>query len=617
MGKRWILIGVSVCILLLLLVRGVLLELGEREGLRSEVEKESEKEQEAELPEEDVNREWVLRNVWVQESGARSVRFLGPDGWEERETQSELSVEIQGEVVDLYGEGEMIHRIVRKPERITGRVLLLDEESGELELEGYEPLTLDEDVTVYDLRGTSESSEGDEESDEVSLGSISQIVLGYGAADYVVAEGKVCAVLICREIVPEDIRVLIKTTGYGEVYHESIRLTYQGETITIRPGSDQLEDGRCVLTDPDGIRVESVERSLGHPVYQGSLEIQETPQGLLLINEVDLETYLKGVLPSEMPSSFPEAALQVQAVCARSYALRQLMEGGCRRYGAHVDDSVSYQVYQNVAATEETDAAVKKTEGQVLLWEDEPALTSYFSTSCGMTSAAHKVWIGMDEIPYLTGQLQKKQDDGEEGTVVMDLSAEEAFRTFLLEEKDAYEAAVSWYRWKTTVSAAHLKKSIDSTLLARYRATPELIQTWQEGKYVSVPVDTVGQVEEIRILRRETEGLVTEIEIRGSKNQVRICGEYNIRTVLAPVWDSVIRKDGSEISGSTMLPSAYILLEEERDKGELVSVTIRGGGYGHGVGMSQYGARILAESGMKYKKILSHYYPGTELKFLY
>ena len=615
MGKRWILIGVSVCILLLLLLRGVLLELNERR--ESQLEEEYGAEQEVVPPEEDMEREWILRNVWVQENGAQSVRFLGPDGWEERETQTELSVEIKGEVVDLYGQGDMIQRIVRKPERITGRVLLVDEESGELELEGYEPLTLDENVQVYDLRDESGQQDVDEPG-EVTRGSISQIVLGYGAADYVVAEGRVCAVLICREIVPEDIRVLIKTTGYGEVYHESIRLNYQGETITIKPGSDRLEEGRCVLTDPDGIRVESVERSLGHPVYQGSLEIQETPQGLLLINEVDLETYLKGVLPSEMPSSFPEAALQAQAVCARSYALRQLMEGGCRRYGAHVDDSVSYQAYQNVASTEKTDAAVKKTEGQVLLWEGEPALTSYFSTSYGMTSPAHKVWIGMDELPYLIGRLQAEQESaGEAMKEEMDLSSEKAFRTFLLEKDDAYEAAVSWYRWKTTVSAAHLKKSIDSTLLSRYRATPELIRTWQGGKYVSVPVDTVGQVEEIRITRRETEGLVTEIEIRGSKNQVRIGGEYNIRTVLAPIWDSVIRKDGSEISGSAMLPSAYILLEEEREEGELVSVTIRGGGYGHGVGMSQYGAKTLAESGMKYKKILSHYYPGTELKFLY
>ena len=60
-----------------------------------------------------------------------------------------------------------------------------------------------------------------------------------------------------------------------------------------------------------------------------------------------------------------------------------------------------------------------------------------------------------------------------------------------------------------------------------------------------------------------------------------------------------------------------MLIEEEREGDRLSEITIRGGGYGHGVGMSQYGAKVLAEAGMEYQKILSHYYPGTELEFLY
>ena len=144
-----------------------------------------------------------------------------------------------------------------------------------------------------------------------------------------------------------------------------------------------------------------------------------------------------------------------------------------------------------------------------------------------------------------------------------------------------------------------------------------MILTWQNGAFTSIPVDTVGTVEEIHVLQREKEGLVTALEIVGDQNRIQIYGEYNIRQVLAPCYDTIVRKDGSELSGNTLLPSAYLLIEEEREGDRLSGITIRGGGYGHGVGMSQYGAKVLAEAGMEYQKILSHYYPGTELEFLY
>ncbi len=650
--KRWALIGICVLILLVLFGRGVMRKLGERdEGRKSpdkitsangfhQIENPDKTEEDSS---EAIPSEGVIKNAWICSASGHAIRFLSAEGEQELPLEAALEEEQKEVVADLYIRNETVYRISLKPERISGKVLLLDEEAGVLELEEYDTLSLDEEVAVYDLRGTG---------DEVTMGNLSQIVLGYAAADYVVADGIVCAVLICHEVIPEQIRVLIKTTGYEEVYHDTIEIRLlgagtaqydlasdgvdkvaessqknlkKGTVLKFRPDCKYLQGGRCVLTAKKGIQVASVERgsTSRNPVYSGRLEILQTDKGLLLINEVDLEEYVRGVLPSEMPATFPEEALQVQAVCARSYACRQLLEGGCRQYGAHVDDSTSYQVYQNAEGDKKTDQAVKNTEGQILTWEGEAALTAYFSTSCGMSSPADRVWLGMEEVPYLVGAWQGEGlptsiwGEKEEAPEQLDLSSEETFRAFLLEEEGAYETEISWYRWKTDISADHLKRNLDNTLLSCYRASPGMILTWQNGAFTSIPVDTVGTVEEIHVLQREKEGLVTALEIVGDQNRIQIYGEYNIRQVLAPCYDTIVRKDGSELSGNTLLPSAYLLIEEEREGDRLSGITIRGGGYGHGVGMSQYGAKVLAEAGMEYQKILSHYYPGTELEFLY
>lgn len=641
--KRWALVGVSVLILAVLFIRGVGLALrdgagapGQEAGIDTGIGEDGtdgagEDGTGMEEPGgagsvQDPAEASELRNVWIESGSGHTLHILTREGERaELPVLAGLQKDITATAADLYLSEGSVERIVLKPDRVSGKVLRIDEENGMLELEGYEALGLDPDIAVYDLRG-----------EEVEAGALGQIILGYDAADYVVADGAVGAILLVREIEPDAIRVLIKTTGFADIYHEEITVTVLGggtatydladgsveektqkkdRTLTFRPGCKYLEGGRCVLTAKNGLRAGSVERSLGNPVYFGTLEIRQTDKGLLLINEVDLERYVAGVLPSEMPSSFPAEALKVQAVCARSFAYRHLLEGGYKRYGAHVDDSVSFQVYQNVAGDEATDNAVKKTEGQILTWKGKPALTAYFSTSCGMTAPADRVWLGMEPLAYLSGGWQ---GSGDESGKWPDLSDETAFAEFLNTEDGCFEAGVGWYRWKTELSASEVKSAIDSALLSRYRADPSHILTEADGQFVSIPVDTVGSVEEIRVITREEEGLVTEIELRGSENTVRVQGEYNIRCVLAPGAGSLVRKDGSEITGLSMLPSAYLLFEPKNaGDGTLTALTIRGGGYGHGVGMSQYGSKALAELGLQCQQILAHYYPGTELRFLY
>ncbi len=102
-----------------------------------------------------------------------------------------------------------------------------------------------------------------------------------------------------------------------------------------------------------------------------------------MVNELLLEEYLYAVVPSEMPASYPLEALKAQAVCARTYAYARILHAGLPEYGAHVDDSTSYQVYNNILENAQTTKAVRETKGELLYYGEELADTYYYSTSCG------------------------------------------------------------------------------------------------------------------------------------------------------------------------------------------------------------------------------------------
>ena len=146
-----------------------------------------------------------------------------------------------------------------------------------------------------------------------------------------------------------------------------------------------MKKGRIVFKPEDkelGIKVLTMERSKGIPTYPGNLEIVREEESLVLINELYLENYLKRVVPSEMPASYEKEALKAQAVCARTYAYRQIQGNSYRQYGAHVDDSTKFQVYNNLESGNASDMAVNETYGKLLLYQGQAAEAFYFSTSC-------------------------------------------------------------------------------------------------------------------------------------------------------------------------------------------------------------------------------------------
>lgn len=576
-----------------------------------------------------VHKEITYANVWIIGNDGNKIEAFIDGKKETFQTEYEISENISNVIGDLIVKDEKIIKITIKPDKLNGKVLSYTDEY--IEIEDFGKIETDKQFKIYKIY------------DDIMAEMVSGILIGYSSTDFIVSDGIICAAIIKEETKPKDIRVILKNNDKGNIFHDVVKLTsdsdyilYYGDKkkeykagykINVKPSNKLLEDGRIRIETKakDGkIQILSLSRAAGTPEYRGKIEIDKNKEGLTIINELSIEEYLYSVIPSEMPVSYGLEALEVQAICARSYAYTQLSNNTYHAYGAHVDDSVSYQVYNNIGEYTVTTKAVDETRGLVMEYKGNIITAYYFSTSSGHTSSAKDVWMSENTIPYLEGSLQEVNDDktveavNNEALEVnekLDLTKEDKFREFIKKsEIKTYDSEFAWYRWKVTMDISDVKRVIDKNLGSRYQANPDLIQTLQKNNtYLSVPIDTVGSIEKITIDKRATGGIATQITIIGSKNTIKIMTEYNIRTLLAPLYSNIIRQDKSIVENLSMLPSAFMVVDHNKENGKLKSVTLTGGGYGHGVGMSQNGVKAMTEIGKSYDDILKHYYPGIDI----
>ena len=192
-------------------------------------------------------------------------------------------------------------------------------------------------------------------------------------------------------------------------------------------------------------------------LYAGRLNLQPNAYGTYsLVNNVPLETYLRGVVPYEIGSKAPQAAMEAQAIIARTYALRNL-----RRF--EVDDyqlcaDTHCQVYYGLkGATEKTDKAIAATRSMVLTYKNVLVDALYSSTTGGVTASFDSVWNG-EERPYLKPVIDTAQD-------VWDLSQrsladEKNFRLFMSLNKGFNETDQKWFRWSRESSLEIITKGL-------------------------------------------------------------------------------------------------------------------------------------------------------------
>lgn len=400
----------------------------------------------------------------------------------------------------------------------------------------------------------------------------------------------------------ESIRVVL--LGPAGIYHDKILLEAGGEKLSVEADSPYFAETDIIKIRIAGeadaaIEVTSLDRACGHPSYGGALEIRREQAGLVLINEVSLEEYVKGVLPSEMPSSYPLEALKAQAVCARTYAKMKQVQKAYPQYDAAVDDSTACQVYRNLETSEQGDAAVEETAGEVLRKEDGSFMECYYySTSCGR-SAQMSVWHGGEtERPVPS---EKKED--------MDEINYDFFCFIREKEEGDPEAEEAFYRWQYRCDKAS-DAAIFERCAARQAVNDVLVFTkgGEDAPEPEIDGKSLGAIKDMGIVERQDGGVADCMKITCEKGDVYVWGEYNIRYVLAQGGE-VSLQSGSTYQAKELLPSAFISLQSIcNEQGNMVGYIVIGGGFGHGVGLSQNGAKQMALAGESYRDILETYY---------
>ncbi len=351
---------------------------------------------------------------------------------------------------------------------------------------------------------------------------------------------------------------------------------------------------------PDAGRDEAVTWFKGYRYYGGFEYPRTTGGNLSVVNVVDVESYVKGVIPHEMGGEWPKAALEAQAVCARTYVCRSSKH--LAAYGFDVCATTDCQVYKGQnGATGITDAAVEDTAGECIYYNGDLAETVYHSSDGGATEDAANVWGG--SVPYLIG----REDPYEAQTSIPNYSYSVTYTsaelTWVLQNsgysigtvRDVYvsERTAMGNVYKVTfVDSAGKALTVkgDSARMAFYSTT--------YGKNVpSMRFDVAGgsgggggyYVNGSRLQSLEGAAVLSGSGVKGQLSGGKL---YAVTA-----------------SGTAALPAAG----SSGGSGGGDSFTITGTGNGHNVGMSQYGAKAMAEQGFDYEDILTFYYTDVTI----
>ncbi|MCL1924329.1 MAG: SpoIID/LytB domain-containing protein [Defluviitaleaceae bacterium] len=452
-----------------------------------------------------------------------------------------------------------------------------------------------------------------------------RLIVGSTIANFFIEDDQIIYSLIHSGHTPKYIRVALGTTNFGGLIHDNVQLRsaspifINGENVGNSIIIDDLGDEtRLFITSDSRIEIPSISRQLGTPSYRGHLEIVAEGGGFIIVNELLLEEYLYGVLPSEMPAHFGLEALKIQAVTARSFAHTSILENRHAHLGANLEDSVMSQVYNNVRETELATTAVRETANEVLKYNGRVISANFFSTSAGVTANSGEVWItgaSWGATPNYRSSVRHYF-----GIDAGDLSTEENARAFFNNwQIDSYDSISPWFRWRVTLSNEVISENINRNLLNRFNANPNLVRIKNDdGFFVSEPINYIGNLVNIEVLRRGEGGNIMELLLTGTEASVKLLTEFNIRSTITLQNTSLERFSGSSLNNFSMLPSGFFTIERLTDDyGNILYVNFIGGGFGHGVGMSQYGARGKIERGYNYRDVLTHFYRGVEILTLY
>ena len=362
-------------------------------------------------------------------------------------------------------------------------------------------------------------------------------------------------------------------------------------------------------TASDRINVTFNRDDHGKRLYAGTLRLQPNAYGSYsLVNQVPLETYLRGVVPHEIGVGAPQNAVEAQAILARTYALRNLRRFKIDDYQLCADTQC--QVYWGLEGTDpEADRAIAATRGRVLTYQNELVDALYSSTTGGITAPFTDVWQGTAR-PYLQAVVDSVQNAWDLSK--QSLADENNFRSFISQKQGFNEDGWDMFRWRQESSISEVAADLKQYLTSKKH-----------------PLANFTQVQDLKIIERSPAGRVQRMSVTTDRGTIELDKDEILRALSAPnstlfYLDPIyeVRQAQKPIQPTGKPPTAATIAKKTLTKQAIPAPAPRvlkgyafiGGGLGHGVGMSQTGSYHLGKLGWSSDRILSFYYPGTQLQ---
>ncbi len=311
-------------------------------------------------------------------------------------------------------------------------------------------------------------------------------------------------------------------------------------------------------------------------LYPGRLQLQPNAYGTYtLVNHVPLETYLRGVVPNEIGAGAPYASVLAQAILARTYALRNLRRFATDNYELCAD--VHCQVYKGLTGTGPlSDKAIAATKGLVLTYNNELVDALYSSTTGGVTAPFSDIWNG-EQRPYLKAVIDSPNTVW--NLSQKSLADEQNFRQFINLKQGFNETGQQAFRWRRTRTLEQI-----SAFLQRYL------------KKTNHPLANFTTIKQMQVVERSPAGRILKLVVQTDIGNI-VIGKNDARSAFEPPLSTLYYLEPIYGADKTLKGYAFV-----------------GGGFGHGVGMSQYGSHNLAKLGWSGEQIINFYYPGTQIQ---
>jgi SpoIID/LytB domain protein len=345
--------------------------------------------------------------------------------------------------------------------------------------------------------------------------------------------------------------------------------------------------------------------------FRGNLLLSVVSESTFnLINKIHLEDYLESVISSEMSAEAPLEFLKAQAIVARSWLVSMLDKKKSARSSTQLRNENEIVVWQDVNDHEGFDVcaddhcqryqgitriisenvrqAIKQTRGMFLTYSGEICDARYYKSCGGQTEIFATAWEGINP-----GYLKNISDDAEQHPPVCS-------------EADAEK----WLRGRPQGFCDTTDKELLKNILPPFDQETLNFYRWQ-AIYTRKDLEEIiqkksgidfGELKNLTPLERGPSGRIYKLKIEGSKKTMIVGKELEIRRWLSP---------------SHLLSSAFIVSVERTAAGEISRFILQGGGWGHGVGLCQIGAAVMASKGFKAEEILTHYFTGAEVQKLY